>query len=357
MRMTTPPAGSTIRSSTVSGVCSMKLALTGNKTSGRCSCRSGRRIHANHSVMMPANEPAVYCIRDVGATYPQSHVTARVRPPRRARCQSQLAAASASTASATCNIPSDDRATGVSAPTQTGFQTSTARNTAGQKTTGARPIATHAAPSTSIAPRIAGPLSCACAAAWERGAPKNTTPQTFTKHASASAPVTPRRIDAGLRPRAEREERRRPRHHPPQPAELAHFARAGSVQYRAGGEEQQGFEQPVIPHMQKPASQRQPTPCCVTLTHRHERETKPDKNDADVFNTVISEQAFEVVLTERESDAEHGASHTEERHHPPGLWRHGQPAAESHEPVNGNLKGHAREHGGDMARRVGVRCR
>src|SRR6185503_1399460 len=94
-------------------------------------------------------------------------------------------------------------ATGVSALTQPGFQTSTARNTAGQNTTGARPIATHAAPIVSIAPRIGGPHSCAWAATLERGAPKKTTPQTFTKHASASATVTPRRIAAGMAAQAE----------------------------------------------------------------------------------------------------------------------------------------------------------
>jgi len=47
------------------------------------------------------------------------------------------------------------------------------------------------------------PQSCARAAASDRGPPRNTTPQTFTKHASAKAPVTPNKIAAGMAAHAE----------------------------------------------------------------------------------------------------------------------------------------------------------
>ena len=45
-----------------------KLARLGNGPWGGCVWRSGRRIQANQPVMIPAKEPAVYCIRAVGAT-------------------------------------------------------------------------------------------------------------------------------------------------------------------------------------------------------------------------------------------------------------------------------------------------
>ena len=106
------------------------------------------------------------------------------------------------------------------------------------------------------------------------------------------------------------------------------------MQYRTGGEEQEGLEQAVIPHMEKSACQREPTPRRVSLAHCHQRETQPNENDADIFNAVIREQTFEVVLTECKGNTQNGAGHTEERHHPTGLRRHGQPAAESHKSVN-----------------------
>jgi len=48
------------------GECSSKLARTEGVSTFR-SCRVGRIIHANHSLMIPANEPLVYCMRAVGA--------------------------------------------------------------------------------------------------------------------------------------------------------------------------------------------------------------------------------------------------------------------------------------------------
>ena len=53
--------------------------------------------------------------------------------------------------------------------------------------------------------------------------------------------------------RAEREERRRPWHLRPQPAEPAHVARTRGMEHRAGAEEQQRFEEPVVPHVQQRA--------------------------------------------------------------------------------------------------------
>ena len=51
------------------------------------------------------------------------------------------------------------------------------------------------------------------------------------------------------------------------------------------------------------------------LFHGDQREAEPDENDADVFHAVIGEQAFQIVLAQRERDAEHRADHAQRRHH------------------------------------------
>ena len=75
----------------------------------------------------------------------------------------------------------------------------TARAMAGQKKTGARPIATHARAERQHRPAHRRAASRARARPPPmRGAPRKTTPQTLTKHASASAPVTPSNTAAGI---------------------------------------------------------------------------------------------------------------------------------------------------------------
>ena len=110
------------------------------------------------------------------------------------------------------------------------------------------------------------------------------------------ADKTVERRQTGNGHRAEREQARRPRHRAPESAEPAHFARAGGVQHRTGAEEQKRFEQPVIPHMQQRAGQREPAPRGIAVRRGDHREAEADEDDADVFDAVIREQPFEIVL-------------------------------------------------------------
>ena len=106
--------------------------------------------------------------------------------------------------------------------------------------------------------------------------------------------------------------------------------------------------------MQQRARQRELSPPGVAVVAGDHGKTQSDQNDADIFDAVIREQAFQIVLPQRERDAQHGADHTERGHRPAGSRRRGQPAAETHEAVNAHLDGHAGKHGGNVAGRVGV---
>ena len=55
-----------MRSSTVSGTRSKRMASAGKWPRGRRNLRSGRSTQANQPAAMPAKEPLVYCIRAAG---------------------------------------------------------------------------------------------------------------------------------------------------------------------------------------------------------------------------------------------------------------------------------------------------
>jgi len=113
----------------------------------------------------------------------------------------------------------------------------------------------------------------------------------------------------------------------------------------------------MIPHMQQGAGQCQPAPNWITLLNRHQRETKPDENDADIFDAVIGEQALEIMLPQREGHAQYRTGHAQHRHHPTRSVRHRQPTAETHEAIDAHLERHTRKHGRDVTRCVSVRGR
>jgi hypothetical protein len=121
------------------------------------------------------------------------------------------------------------------------------------------------------------------------------------------ADETVERRQAGNRDRTEGEEPGRPRHRSPESAELTHLAGAGGVQDGAGAEEEQGLEEAVIPDVQERAGEGELPPGGVGVFGGDEGAAETDENDADVFDAVVGEEAFEVVLAEGEGDAEDGA--------------------------------------------------
>jgi hypothetical protein len=126
------------------------------------------------------------------------------------------------------------------------------------------------------------------------------------------------------------------------------------MQNRTGAEEEEGLEETMVPDVEKAAGESEGAPGGVALFDCDHGETEADKNDADIFHTVIGEEAFEIVLTESESDAEDGAGNAQRHHNPGGSGGHGEPSAKADQAVDTQLDRDPREDGRDMAWRVGM---
>ena len=50
--------------------------------------------------------------------------------------------------------------------------------------------------------------------------------------------------------------------------------------------------------MQQGTGEREPAPGGVTLRRGHHRKTEANENDANVFNAVVGQQTFEIVVDE-----------------------------------------------------------
>lgn len=91
-----------------------------------------------------------------------------------------------------------------------------------------------------------------------------------------------------------------------QASQALHVALAGRDQNRAGTEEQQALEYRVVKHVKQCGGERQRRRPTDVVGAERERQTKPDEDDADVLDGVISEQPFDVVLHERVEHAQRG---------------------------------------------------
>ena len=76
--------------------------------------------------------------------------------------------------------------------------------------------------------------------------------------------------------------------------------------------------------------------CCA-----EESASQTNENDADVLDRAIGQQPLEVVLSKGECDAKQGAGGTGTHHDPARRRRHRKPSAETHNPVDPHLDGHA----------------
>src|ERR1035437_2650917 len=197
---------------------------------------------------------------------------------------------------------------------------------------GTRPSATHDTASMAIPARMPTGGSTAPSHSTRRGEPSSTNPTTFTKHNSASAAVMARPASATaprgpgkgdvrerLQPqplrresvqrrqpgdghRADEESAARPRHSPQQPAKLIELETAHRSLQRARAEKQQGLEDGVVGDVQQRSGKSDCGPRGVPRVGEQERRAETERDDADVLDRVIRQQALEVVLDERPQD-------------------------------------------------------
>ena len=194
-------------------------------------------------------------------------------------------------------------------------------------------------------PSMARPGSWAESAAWLRGVPPKAMPETFTKLATARAPIIANAGAARLaqtqgsaEPAAaarssptyssqlarepvegrrsadgdgsDAEERERARHGSAQAAEGRELRGAGGVEHAAGGEEEQRLHQAVIEHVEERSSEAQDHEIRAAERAADRREADTDHDDPDVLDAAVGEEPLQILLSHRPGDAEHsGTAH------------------------------------------------
>ena len=99
-------------------------------------------------------------------------------------------------------------------------------------------------------------------------------------------------------------------------------------------------------------------PARVAAGAAEQGEPGAERDDPDVLDAVVREEPLEVVLRERERDAEHGRGAAEEEERdPPRRGRRVEEAGDAQEPVDPGLDEHAGHDGRDVRRRRRVRAR
>ncbi len=73
---------------------------------------------------------------------------------------------------------------------------------------------------------------------------------------------------------------------------MVDLAGVRSMDDRAGTEKKEGLEQRVVPNVQQAAAQSKDDPIHASQRAADQGQAQADDNDADVLNTVVSEQAL-----------------------------------------------------------------
>ena len=126
------------------------------------------------------------------------------------------------------------------------------------------------------------------------------------------------------------------------------------VQHRARAEEQQPLEHRVIDGVIQTRDERQRRQQRMAhvqfiVVQKHQRCAEAHQDDADVFDAVIGQQPFQVVLHQGIQHAEHGGNRADgqHRHAPPHRWiaekikKHPRHAVDTHlDEHAGHERGH-----------------
>ena len=102
---------------------------------------------------------------------------------------------------------------------------------------------------------------------------------------------------------------------------MLHVAGTRRVQDSASAEEQQALEDRVIEDMEQRGCQCQRRGPGHSVCLEGERQSQADEDDTDVFDSVIGEQALQIVLHQRIEHAERRSNPPKHQHHhapPPG---------------------------------------
>ena len=120
-------------------------------------------------------------------------------------------------------------------------------------------------------------------------------------------------------------------HSPQQTSEMVDFAGMSAVQNVASRQKEQSLEKRVVQDMQQRAGETDGRHCWETRAESERSHAEPQGDDADVLDTVVSKQALEVMLRQREQDADNPGGETDPAQHPspPGLRR-----AQKHHDAN-----------------------
>ena len=154
------------------------------------------------------------------------------------------------------------------------------------------------------------------------------------------------RRHAGERQRREHEERRADRRHGEQAPDDPHVARAVAGDGRAGDEEREGLGDAVVHHVQQRA-----------VGPDGAAEAEPERDDPDVLDAVVAEQALEVVLDQDERRRHDDRDEAEDEQHlrrERRAARGGGDGLEADDPEERALDEDAREQRRDRRGRLAV---
>ena len=114
------------------------------------------------------------------------------------------------------------------------------------------------------------------------------------------------------------------------------------MQHRARAEEEQPFERGMVDGVIQAGHQRQGCQQRMARVQKHQPRAQADEDDADVLDTVISQQPLEVVLHQRVKHPEHRGNGPDDqhRHAPPQRRRAEEVEADTSQPVNAAFDEH-----------------
>ena len=91
------------------------------------------------------------------------------------------------------------------------------------------------------------------------------------------------------------------------------LTRARGVQHAAGREEEQRLEEAVVQHVEQRAAETEGHEVGAPERAAERGQTHADRDDADVLDAAVGEQALQILLRHGERDAEHARGRADRR--------------------------------------------
>ncbi len=133
---------------------------------------------------------------------------------------------------------------------------------------------------------------------------------------------------------------------------MVDVAGVGRVDDGAGAEKEQGLEEGVVPDVQQGAAQAEDDPVRPAQRSPEQGQAEAHDDDADVLDTVVGQEALQVVLADGEGDAKDAGNRAQPQDGPTPFHRRiREQGGHPHQAVNAHLDEDARHDGGNMAGR------